>query len=419
MLAERKFRVDLLINMIGLAIVGFSGIYCNLVIAQLGGTEALGVFNQVFAAYILVSQISVFGIHNSVSRAIADETNDRVTVFWSAFQSVIFFGSIFSILFYLIAPLISQILDSPNIEVGVRFAAPGLFFFSLNKVFLAALNGLRLMRAYAVYNTSRYLLLLAAVLYILRAGYPSPYLLLALTVSELVLSIPLLLHLVFVLGAKGIQKVSREWHKAHFDFGLKSFMGGMLVELNTRVDVLMLGFFLGDKAVGVFSFAAALAEGFFQFLVVIRNNYNPILVREIAKGQFRELREIIFNGQKYTVGAFLLITAAAIAIYPIGIQIVGQGAELGDSYSVFVILMVGLLLHSPYAPFFQIIQSGGFPGWQTMGMMLIVVFNVIGNGVLIPLFGIKGAAMSTSMSYVVSNFILIGLCGYLFKRRLV
>ena len=55
-----------------------------------------------------------------------------------------------------LAPVASEVLQSPDVAQGMRFAAPGLFFFALSKVGLGALNGLRRMRAFAVLSAGRF-----------------------------------------------------------------------------------------------------------------------------------------------------------------------------------------------------------------------------------------------------------------------
>ena len=53
-------------------------------------------------------------------------------------------------------------------------------------------------------------------------------------------------------------------------------MSGILTEVNTRVDILVLGYFHGDTLVGVYSFAAILAEGFSQLPMVVRRSIDPL-----------------------------------------------------------------------------------------------------------------------------------------------
>ena len=45
--------------------------------------------------------------------------------------------------------------------------------------------------------------------------------------------------------------------------------------MNTRIDIFMLGIFLSDQLVGIYSVAALFVEGFLQIIVVLQNNFNP------------------------------------------------------------------------------------------------------------------------------------------------
>ena len=67
------------------------------------------------------------------------------------------------------------------------------------------------------------------------------------------------------------------WIKKHFLFGIKSTFNGVLVEINSRVDILMIGIFLADNDVGIYSISALFAEGFLEIFIVIQKHINQIL----------------------------------------------------------------------------------------------------------------------------------------------
>ena len=75
-LLNQKFSRDLLWNYISLAFLSISGILINLIIAGRYGAETLGVFNQVYAVYIVVSQFSTGGIQYSALRHVAEHARD-------------------------------------------------------------------------------------------------------------------------------------------------------------------------------------------------------------------------------------------------------------------------------------------------------------------------------------------------------
>jgi len=69
--SERKLRIDLLANLASFVVLGISGIAINLLIGRYYTPDTLGVFNQVFAFYILGAQFGAFGIHFSTLHYVA------------------------------------------------------------------------------------------------------------------------------------------------------------------------------------------------------------------------------------------------------------------------------------------------------------------------------------------------------------
>ena len=106
------------------------------------------------------------------------------------------------------------------------------------------------------------------------------------------------------------------WSKIHLNYGIRCILSGVFIELNSRVDILMLGFFLSDYEVGIYSFSALFAEGFFQVLIVLQNNYNPILSRLISNKKFDYLLKKIKTGRKNTYFAIAILAVLSISIYP-------------------------------------------------------------------------------------------------------
>ena len=167
----------------------------------------------------------------------------------------------------------------------------------------------------------------------------------------------------------------------------------------------MLGFFLSDYEVGIYSFSALFAEGFFQVLIVLQNNYNPILSRLISNKQFDYLLRKIKTGRKNTYLAILILAVLSISIYPAIISFFVDEKYIA-SHLPFTILIIGILISSGYIPFQNILSMANFPGWHTIFMSSIIFLNIFFNFLLIPILGINGAALATSSSLIISCLIL-------------
>ncbi len=413
--ATDRFKVDLAWNYASLVILGASGITLNVMIGLFYDSETLGVFNQVVAAYIFFSMLASGGINFSILRSIAERAGDRdacAAVLLGAVVPTVVLSAIMTTAFWFSADTVAGWLQSPAVAQGMRMVSAGLFFFAINKVLISAVNGLRHMRAFAVFQALRWLLVLCGLLIAVALSVPGPWLAGVFTFGETTLFVLLVIEVSRQLPWWK-QRGWLPWISRHLAFGVKSVLSGVLLELNSRVDILMLGYFLDDAKVGVYSYAALFAEGFFQVLVVLKNNYNPILARHIADRRLEELRQIIRTGRNRIYVALFVAGVFAILVYPLLLDLLTNKPEFRLSETPFSILVAGIVLAAGYLPFQNLLSMANFPAWHSLLISLVVLFNIVANASLIPVWGINGAAVATAAAFVVSAFLLRTMAGRL------
>ena len=369
----------------------------------------MGVFNQIYAIYVISGQVFVFGLNDSAQKHVAEYTSNPSEQYTLSIASLILVSLIgFSgaLLLAISSGMIGKVAESKNVGTGVLLIAPGLFFFTINKVIVGILNGQRRMVAFAIVPSVRAIgILLICVIIAIRRG--KPYELgLAFTGAEIFL-LAFTLMLVRPLNFGHIQLLDfRQWLSRHLSFGSKALVNGFLAETFFRVDIIMLGIFLADREVGIYSFAAMFVEGIYQVPVVIRNITNPILVRLLINN---DRTSMISYTRKVAVLSFLatlLISAIVIFIYPYLPKISLPRTVIDASYLVLLILLAGLTIYSIFIPFDYIFNDAGRPGTQSIYMTINTSINVILNLTLIPIFGIYGASTATAVSFACSWLIL-------------
>jgi O-antigen/teichoic acid export membrane protein len=387
--------------MFSYAIVGGVGLLLNIVIAYYYGANHLGVFNQVYAIYILLSQLAVSGVHLSILKVTAQFSKEQIIIrdsFSAAlFLTIITAGSV-TVLAYVCKDFFAYALSSPEVMKGLVLALPGLFFFSLNKSFLALLNGLRQMKAYAVFQGLRFLLMLIFLAVLVALRVDGSYIPVIFSLTEAVL---LIMQLPFTLRwiRPDLSSAGLKWMKIHWSFGLKAMVGNLLLDANSRADVLLLGLFASDNIVGVYSFAAMLAEGFAQLPVVLRTNINPILTQTYYDNGVSALESTMQRVKKLSYVFLIPVGLMAILSYPL-LNLFGFDPEFNQSWTVFAILMMGILLSAGYLPFQMIFNQVGQPGRQTLFLIMFFLTNVILNLLFIPHFGMYGSAVATALALV-------------------
>ena len=149
---DRKFLTDTGWNYASFAIMAAAGVILNFFIAAFFGIATLGVFNQIYAVFVIAGQVAVMGIHDSAQKYNAefmDTECERDLLSAAAIWLAAAFGLAIATAVYFSSGTIGRIADSEAVGQGVLFAAPGLAFFAVNKTLMGILNGRRRMKAFA------------------------------------------------------------------------------------------------------------------------------------------------------------------------------------------------------------------------------------------------------------------------------
>ncbi len=418
--SDKRLRSGVTWNVASLAVLGFAGIALNVLIGRHFGAAALGVFNQVMGAYILFSMAAAGGINYSLLGAVAEAPADRPRVAGAvvgALLPTILLAAAVTAAFFASGNWVADVLDSPGVAKGMRDAAPGLFFFALNKQLLAVVNGMQRMRAFAIYQALRYVLILVGFVILWSASCSGDELSLVWTIAEGTLFVVLAVEVGLQVSWRQAVDVVN-WSRVHLIFGSRSVLSAMLLELNAKIDIWMLGLWLGDASVGVYSLAANLAEGFYQLIVVLQNNFNPVLASLSARGSSAELHALIAKARRWIVPSFAGLALVSAALYPWTLPLLAEGPEFADSWLPFAILVGSIGALAAWLPFGSLLLMAKRPAWNSLLMALVVGVNVGANALLIPRFGIVGAALGTAIAFAAFCLLLKVLARRLLGVRL-
>lgn len=421
--ASSKFTRDVFWNIGSIGVLAIGGLAINAIIIAFRDASALGVFNQVYAIYIVLSQLGAGGIHLSVLKQISHNADDLslcADITLAALLVVSVVTVPVAAMLFVTGDLVGQILDSPGVGQGLSLVAPGLVFFVVNKVLINVLNGLQYMRAYAVFRSLRFVFIPMSIVFIILLGLDSSWLAFSLTTTEGLLFICLSIYVFSkVISLRRVNNL-KERMLEHIQFGVRGFLSGMLLELNTRVDVLMLGVFTTDAAVGIYSLAAMAAEGFGQIPMALRWTVDPILGQHFAHNvETKEIPALSRGMRRITVPIMALLGGIAVLLYPVVFPIlVGDRQVVLASWPIFSIIAIGVIINSSMRPFTGVLLQGGKPGAHTLLISMLVVGDALLNLLFIPWLGIEGAAIVTTLTYTFEAVLLYWFALRLFNIRL-
>ncbi len=398
-----KIKKDTLVNLISFAFFGLSGLLINFIIAHYYSAETLGLFNIYYAIFIFISQFAGAGIHLSVLKNTSHDKNEEHYILINGIFAVSFNAFFYLTTAFFLRNYFNIFFTNQSYVDLIIIILPAIFFYVINKVFLAYINAKKQMVHYAIFYSLRFFLMIVALFVLISLKVEPKYCISIFLVAEFLLFIFLVLY-----TRKSFKKgkLSKSWIIVHFQHGYKSAIGSVLIDVNTRVDVLMLGFFTNEKMVGIYSFASMLIDGFNQLPIVFRTIVNPYITEKYFSHDTVGLRKQICWGRNLTYKLLLPLGVLAIILYPVTLKVLGFYVDYSSSILPFTILMVGALISIGYAPFLMIFNQTGFPGTQSVLYFLIFITNVIFNAILIPFFGINGAAIATAISFALSMYFI-------------
>jgi O-antigen/teichoic acid export membrane protein len=399
---QHKLTSDISWSIGSFIVLAVSGMLIKLLIVCFRDTTTLGAFNLAYTTYMISAQIAVFGVHYSVIRHIAhhdenDIHHDKI-LFNAAFLALCL-GITGAGILYGMAPWLGKCFDSRSAQQLITHAAIGLILFPLNKVLLAYLNGLRLMKLFALLQSSRYIIVMLFVITVATTQGSFQYATLGFITAECITTLVVLM-ILYQKRLIPIPCFDNTWIRQHITFGAKSLLAGMFVEMNSRIDVLMIGFFLNDQAVGIYSFASMLVDGLYHILAMVRLNFNPLLVAATRDKLLGPAQNLLTQCKRFAIPVTALLCFTALTAFWILANVMMPAKGFQPGLLPLMILLIGLTTISAFIPFDNLLLVSGHPSAQTLQHCITLLSNIGLGWLLIPQFGMLGAACATAASYL-------------------
>ena len=292
------------------------------------------------------------------------------------------------------AGLLPDIL--PNLSkrqfLYAAIAVPGEVFFSI------ALFGLLGRRMIAAYSTVR--VLRRATLFVLVLS--------AAAVARLSLEVALVLNVValgltggaIILAAAGggfaSLRPSTEVLREQTAFGSRAVAGQLAERLQFRADSFLVNLFLGVRQTGIYSVTSGLAES----LWYIPNSLGIVMFSRAVDPRADSSR-VAAALTRGTLAVTVLLAVPAFVLGPYAARAL-YGPQFADAGVALRYILPGVVAYSVVAVLSRYLSGRGRPGTATLILVSGLAANVIANLLLVPRLGINGAALASSISYVLT-----------------
>lgn len=181
-------------------------------------------------------------------------------------------------------------------------------------------------------------------------------------------------------------------------------LGGMTI-INNQVDVLMLATLRNAGSAGVYRVAARGAEFVAFSLVVVQMVIQPRVAHLYSSGELKHLQRLLTVSARVTGGLALPVALSLICFGKPILHLV-YGVQYERGALAMSILCIAQLANVAAGSVGLILNMTGHERDSAMGLAVAAVVNIGLNAVLIPLWGVDGAAVATGLSLILWNAML-------------
>lgn len=224
---------------------------------------------------------------------------------------------------------------------------------------------------------------------------------------------------IVVLRLRGFKiKFNRKLFADAFSFGIRGHIGNIGGFLCNRFDVFLVNFYTDIEYVGLYAISAVVAES----LMYIPNSLSPVLfpiVASEAKNNVHIFTAVICRN----IFLITIVGGGALLLISRPLIIIAFGAEFAEAIVAAQILIPGMVALSMTRIIGSYFIGIGRPTVPSVISWVMLFINIPVNILLIPKWGIAGAALASTFSYglgmLLSVFIFAEIGGLKLREILV
>ena len=381
----------------------YKGIYLllqfilTLLISKLSGPEGLGIFTLVTVNANILSIFTSLGVSSGI---VFQASKNSINT--NALLKFAWISSVLQLLLILIIEILTFLItgnfliwNSSSLLFGISGVA--LFFsISVSEKYFALYNGyLQLKKYNIVVTTITGIVVLICLIWLFFLKNVSIEQILMLFIAANVAQV-LLLHIFLANNDKIISTNNLSWKKDLFNYSTISFFSNCLYFIGLRVDYWIIGLYNTKEQLGYYSLAVRLS----QLLWIFPTLMAALILPKVGKIDFKNqnierLLRLIFS---FNLFLGLILAFSSYFFIPLIF-----GEDFTRSILPFCTILPGILFLS-----LQIILSAYFSGkgeikTNLLTSIVLLTAILILDLLLIPRFGIIGAAIASCIAYSISG----------------
>ncbi len=401
-----------ILMLIGLVFTKAVSMLFKIVFSRYYGAHNLGLYSLGLGIFTLLTTFSIFGFNYGLSRYISlyhEKDKDKLKNIMLIFFSIAVFLSIFFALgLFFSSDYLAKLYKTEELSLVFKLFAISIPLYVISLMIQKIFEGFKEFKNSALLesgiNLLKFLFLIVCVFLSLKL----PFVILATALSFLLMNF-LGIHLIKKhIHIKDVFKtrIDPNLLKDVFLFSWPLALTFILHTILTQFDSLILGYFLTPFDVGIYSLVMS-AAGFIGLSALVAG---PVLLPSFgelfAKDDKENLKSIYISSFKWlTILAvpvlFLFVSSPVIVMNLFG------GKEFISGAPILILLSIAFLISNVVIPTTTILIAVGKTKYLLINTSTTAALSVVMNFILIPRYGIFGAAVTFLVTSIFINVLRI------------
>ncbi len=397
------------VNVVGTFLTRGIGFISMLLLTNTLTESQFGVYVYITTLISVVGVFSQFGAKQSLMKFVPRYNSEtRNDVFGLALSISILGNMLFGILLYLLAPFLSSVTTGgPSFVTVLRLFSITLFLNSIRITVTSGFRGLELSQ-YGIFvdRILSPIIRLAAIGGAILFGHKLVGISIGILFSAAAVLIASIILLFFLTDLRPRFAPERKLLREYGKYASTLLTRSVGMTLYTKIDILILGVLAATSNVAVYKIAWALAVIVDLPLNGVGQVFPSIASRYHSQGLRDELAEVFRIVTKFTFVSSLLLFTGTVVFRTELLRLFGeQYAQVGTG--VLLLVSLAQLISNAVGPQGYILLMTGYQRLNTMQIWAFGLLNVVLNLLLIPEYGILGAASAMFISYVLLDVLQV------------
>lgn len=389
------------------------GIITSIIAARYYGAEMIGFVALLNSVSAIAGLFANFGMSMALLRLIPEykvKFSEAVSfTLYTKILRLVIFVSLFvaSIVYLLSGILANDIYSKPDLELFIALMAITIIFQSINQINVTMFRVLKKIKLFAL--TELLPKIISAILLVVLTFVWYDYYNLA-YITVITPMIVSLLFLIYILTkiVVNVEKDSQTLlpsYQSILALSFPMFMTNSLQVIMGQSDVVMIGIFRSTSELGVYSIVFTLA----MLISFVLTSVNVMAAPKFSElFHHNKMDELVYIVEKSSKLMFWVTLPIIIILVVLGKLILGiWGEAFVSGYTALVILVVGQFINAASGSVGYIMNMVGYQKQFRNIVFVAVIVNISLNYLLIPIYGIVGAAWATAISIALWNLLAV------------